>query len=202
MFASHCGNIGDEWARPSDTGAFYSMGSTGYEVDDRDGAILTKTFFQPAIYIGDWQSDAYVGITGVNNPVFNTEMCYSGSFSGTTCGSLVSVPVYNYSLGGVGDIVGVRTANPMGHPAVGNGDSGGPGVVPVAAPNGGVYLHASLIISAIPSNNKSANCQGVPGKGPVNSTNPADRQCSHIVAGTKARDIVNNLGWAIRTVAP
>ena len=104
------------------------MGSTGAEINNRDGAILTGTFFNPAVYIGSYTSDAYVGITTVNTPVNGTEICYSGSFSGTTCGNIVSQPIYNYSLTGVGNITGLMTANPQGLPAFGNGDSGGPGI--------------------------------------------------------------------------
>lgn len=202
MFASHCGNVGDSWVRPSSTSSVYAMGSTAVEVNDRDGAILRGTYFQPAVYIGSYQSSSYVSVTSVNNPVANTEICYSGSFSGTTCGNLVSVPIYNYSLAGVGSITGLRTANPQGLPAAGNGDSGGPGIVVVRHTDGSLRISASVIISAIPANNKKANCQGVPGSGPDNSTNPADRQCSHIVTATKARDIANNVGYEIRTVTP
>ncbi|WP_438354769.1 hypothetical protein [Microbacterium sp. CJ88] len=79
MFASHCGDSGDQWVRPSSTGTYYYMGTTASEVNDRDGAILHGTFFQPAVYIGSYTSDAYVGITGVNNPVNGTEICYSES---------------------------------------------------------------------------------------------------------------------------
>jgi hypothetical protein len=203
MFASHCGNVGDQWVRPSSTpGQYYTMGSTAVEVNDRDGAILHGTYFQPAVYIGSYTSNSYVGITSVNNPVNGTEICYSGSFSGTTCGNIVSQPIYNYNLAGVGAITGLMTANPQGLPGAGNGDSGGPGIVPVQHTDGSLRISASVIISAIPRYNKDANCQGEAGSGPPNSENPADRQCSHIVIATKARDIVNNLGYTIRTMAP
>lgn len=201
MFASHCGNNGDRWAR-NGVSSLVALGTTRYELDQRDGAIITDTYFQPGVYIGSYTSDAYVLLTGVANPVQNTELCYSGSYSGTVCGNLVSVPNYNYTLTGVGAINGFRTAQLDGLPALGNGDSGGPSVVPVAAPSGGVYLWAGGITSAMPSNNKSANCQGVPGTGPVNSTNPADRQCSHIGISTRAFEIAQQFGFTIQTVRP
>lgn len=117
MFASHCGNVGDSWVRPSSTSSVYAMGSTAVEVNDRDGAILRGTYFQPAVYIGSYQSSSYVSVTSVNNPVANTEICYSGSFSGTTCGNLVSVPIYNYTLAGVGSITGsVRRTRKVSRP--------------------------------------------------------------------------------------
>ncbi|MCE7482944.1 S1 family peptidase [Microbacterium profundi] len=201
MFAAHCGNVGDAWLRPTPTsGTYVSMGSTGAEINNRDGAILTGTFFNPAVYIGSYTSDAYVGITTVNTPVNGTEICYSGSFSGTTCGNIVSQPIYNYSLTGVGNITGLMTANPQGLPAFGNGDSGGPGIAVFQHTDGTLRISASTIISAIPSNNKSANCQGIPGSGPANSTNPNDRQCSHIGIVTRAKDIASSLGYSIKTV--
>jgi hypothetical protein len=196
MFASHCTAINDRWVRPSDTSQVFSMGTATAEVNNRDGAILTGTFFSPGVYIGSYTSDAIVYITGVANPVQNTEICYSGSYSGTVCGSLVSVPTYNYSLASVpGTITGVRTAQTQGYPAAGNGDSGGPGVVPVSAPDGGVYLWAGTIISAIPTDSPTT-CQGVPGGG------ASDRRCSHIVASTKAHEIATTAGWLIRVVNP
>jgi len=202
IFASHCGNPLDQWARPSATGTWFGMGQTTHEVDGRDGAMLTGTYFNPAMYVGSYTSAAYVSITGTANPVQNTEICYSGSYSGLNCGNLVSVPYYNYSLAGVGAIEGFRTANVQGYPAIGNGDSGGPGIVPVSAPNGGSYLWAAAIISAMPSNNKSATCAGVPGTGPVNSTNPADRQCSPIAIATRAVEIADQFFVKIKTVSP
>ena len=200
IFASHCGNVGNKWLRPSPNG-YVNMGTVASEVNNRDGAILTNTFFNPGVYIGSYTSDAFVTITGSANPVINTEICYSGSYSGTSCGNLVVQPLVNYSLTGVGTIIGHRTMNAQGLPAVGNGDSGGPGIIPVAAPGGGVYLWASSIISAIPTQNKSANCQGVPGEGPPNSTQ-AFRQCSPEAFATSARDIAGSGGYSIWTVAP
>lgn len=201
MFASHCGNVNDAWLRPTtDPSTFVSMGKTAAEANDRDGAILTGTFFQPGVYIGSYTSQAYVGITTVNTPVNGTEICYSGSFSGTACGNIVSQPIYYYSLTGVGNITGLMTANPQGLPAFGNGDSGGPGFAVFQHTDGDLRISASTIISAIPSNNKSANCQGVPGSGPANSTNPSDRQCSHLGIVTRAKEIASSLGYTIKTV--
>lgn len=198
MFAAHCTDINDQWVRPSDvSGQYFTMGTATAKVNSRDGAILTGTFYSPGVYIGSYTSDAFVYITGIANPVQNTEICYSGSYSGTSCGNLVAVPTYNYSLTGVGNITGVRTAQTQGYPAAGNGDSGGPGVVPVSAPGGGAYIWAGTIISAIPTNNSSTNCQGVPGSSATNG-----RKCSHIVASTKASEIASNAGWAIRVDAP
>lgn len=196
MFAAHCvGSVGEQWTRPV-AGNINSRADYGKVVSrqpSRDGAILEGRVYQNAVYIGSYTSDAAVKITGVSNPVANSEICYSGSFSGTVCGNMVTRPNVNYNLGGDLQINGLLTQNtPGNYPGAGNGDSGGPGIVPVASANGTV-LYAGTVISAIPDPSP-ATCQGVPGV-------PGDsgRKCSVYVYSTRASEIASQAGVSIMT---
>lgn len=195
MTAAHCGSTGTSWTRAVSNNEFSRapFGETVSTQPNRDGAIIEGSYYQNGIYIGSNTSDAAVRVTGVANPVQNTEICYSGASSGTVCGNLVSVPTLNYalpdSLPGV-SITGVMTANVDGYPAAGNGDSGGPGLVPVAASDG-VRLHAGTVISAISTGHLQETCQG----DPPSST----RRCSHIVVSTKASEVASRAGVNILT---
>jgi hypothetical protein len=118
------------------------------------------------------------------------EICYSGSFSGVVCGNIVQQTNVSYGVGGdLNALTGTITLQSGGQPAVGNGDSGGPGYMLVSQ-NGTLKRYASLIISAIPSGS-GTTCTGVPGD--------ATRKCSAQVWATSAPLIAATLGWAIST---
>jgi hypothetical protein len=91
-----------------------------------------------------------------------------------------------------GDLTAVtafQTQNNAGSPAVGNGDSGGPGYQLVNTVNG-VRRWAVGIISAIP-NDSPTTCLGTPGGG------ASDRRCSPTVYATSVVMIGNRTGWYV-----
>lgn len=75
-------------------------------------------------------------------------------------------------------------------PAVGNGDSGGPGYQLVSTADG-LKRNAVGIISAIPGGS-GTTCQGVPG-----DSAPGGRKCSSTAYATSVSSIAASLGYYI-----
>lgn len=183
MFAAHCGSVGTQWVHPVPSATVpgnYLAGNTVLRDIYRDGAIIEGAYYEGGVWWGPYNSSAAFLLTGTATPVANASICFSGALSGTVCNNTVTATNVNYNLGGdLSSVTGVMTQNIAGIPAVGNGDSGGPGVIPVSY-NGSTYISASTIISAIPQGS-SSTCTGTPGD--------AQRKCSATAYSTVAGDI-------------
>lgn len=194
MFAAHCGSVGDFWVTTEGLTA-WNYGTTESRQTAFDGAIMASNFSQPYVWFGPYDASGVGAISGSAVPAVGSEICYSGSFSGTVCGNVVTAKDVYTNLGG--DLTSVRsivTLNSAGLPAAGNGDSGGPGYI-ISASGGTTVRLATSIISAIPANSGST-CNGVPGDSGMNG-----RKCSSTVYSTEVWRIANASGWSIQ-VAP
>lgn len=175
--AHHCGKLPyDSW--------YYSSSASNYGMGQFQGGMhaggdyygdvaIWKGSgignFVPGIFVGDntVAGSGVFAIRGAVAPTVGTNVCYSGSFSGTVCGNEIThtgiyVCYTDVSLcyGGI-----TRTEQISGVPAAGQGDSGGPAYQPIS-PTG---PFAAGIISGI--SNSSTSCTGDSG----------GRACSDIV---------------------
>lgn len=191
MFAAHCGAVESKWIVSDGTNA-YNWGPIVARTTAYDGAIMNSGFSQPYIWTSYWDSTIYTQINGASLPYVGQELCYSGSYSGLSCGSVVQETNYYYNLGGdLTNVKGFRSVQRNGTAVAGNGDSGGPGYELVSTSSGINKRYAVGIISAIPSNSP-ANCQGVPG-----SALPGGRKCSPTVVATSVVEIGEATGWYV-----
>lgn len=191
MFAAHCGPVGSQWSVYDGGPHYYIWGAVAARDTYHDGAIIDSGWSQPYSWTAAWNSDVYTPINGSAYPYVGQEICYSGSFSGLKCGNIVQQVDVGYELGGdLTDIKGFRTQHSNGEPAVGNGDSGGPGYQIVSSANG-LKRNAVGIISAIPRESGSS-CQGVPG-----NSAPGGRKCSSTAYATSVSSIAASLGYYI-----
>lgn len=195
MLASHCGSVGNNWARPSPSApyGYYSYGTAVQEIDAYDGAIIeaANNHFQPYVWTTTWDgSDGYLPVRGTISPAAGTELCYSGAYTGLNCGNIVNNPAATWSLSGVGAITGILTVKNGGGTAAGQGDSGGPGVVVVMNSSGFSFLAAG-IISGGPPSPPSSTCAG----------RPATRVCGPSVYAGRVNDIAGAAGVTVQ-VAP
>lgn len=179
--AHHCGqSTFEQWYYGTGTshlfgqfqGGLYPGGAYYGDITSWKGAGLAD--FAPGIFIGDntVAGSGVFAIRGAVSSTVGTNVCYSGSRSGTVCGNTITgtgqgvcyldVPVCYENI--------VVTQQISGVPAAGNGDSGGPVYQPVS-PQG---PYAAGVISGI--RNGTATCTGDPG-----STDPKGRKCSSTV---------------------
>lgn len=197
MFAAHCGAVGEQWVTPDITvtpEVWYLWGETVARDVLNDGGIQDTRWSQPLVWTAEWNSNVYTLINGEASSYIGQEICYSGSYSGLLCGNIVNSTTEIYSLGGdLTAVFGMRTEQQAGLPAVGNGDSGGPGYQ-LLNTSSGLKRYAVGIISAIPTGS-GATCRGVPGGAGSNG-----RKCSSTVWYTSVITIGNNLGWHVPTV--
>ncbi|RPF21926.1 hypothetical protein EDD34_2565 [Myceligenerans xiligouense] len=193
MTAAHCGETGSTWITSDGTYA-YSYGSMIQRNTDYDGAIIDSGWSQSYVWTGAWDSTSYAQVHGQRTPYIGQEICYSGSYSGTLCGNIVTARGVVYNLGGdLTSVTGFRTEQEADLPAAGNGDSGGAGYEIVTSGSGTQRL-AVGIISAGPASESSGNCRGVPG-----GDGPFDRKCSPVILSTSVVTIGNRLGWVVPT---
>ncbi len=196
MFAAHCANSGDQTVMwPNNTGStVYYYGNDGIVdswVSTYDAAVIKTASNTGAVYTGAWNSAQGILIKGASNVPIGTELCYSGSYSGFICGNVVTQTGLSYSLSGVNGAAvnvqaAVRTDQANGTPAVGQGDSGGPGVIPVLI-NGTASIVAGTIISAIPGGSGST-CSGI----------SDGRLCSSTGFSTLVTGALAATGWSIK----
>lgn len=193
MFAAHCGPVGHQWGvwdQVSPTA--YSWGFTVARNTTFDGAIIDSGWSQERVWNGTYTATTHAAIRGSAAQFVGQEICYSGGYSGTLCGNIVQAANITYSLGGdLLSVNGFRTAQINGQPAVGNGDSGGPGYSFVSDSTGYTKRLAVGIISAIPAGS-SSTCRGIPG-----STATGGRKCSSTVFSTPVKGISSATGWFV-----
>jgi hypothetical protein len=197
--AAHCGVVGDNWAAyqgvwPNEITNALLWGAINIRAESRDFAAISTNFSNPFVYVGEYTSSSYTAIDGVANPFVGAEICYSGSLSGTVCGNVVQYADITYTLSdglpGV-TLVGNYTVNLNSLPAIGNGDSGGPGLMVAADPSGGDFVYASTIISAM--TNAGTTCTGT---GPEGT-----RRCSGTAFSTNIGDGAAIGGWQVSTLS-
>jgi hypothetical protein len=191
MFAAHCARNSVQWTAWDGGPYYYAWGAGGIAATDypHDGAIIKSSYSYPFIWTGAWNSSVYEEIKGDAYPFVGQELCYSGSYSGIKCGNIVKDTTYDYTFEGYPTTIsGFRTEQSNSDPAVGNGDSGGPGYQLVGSPSGAKRL-AVGIISGMP-NGAGTSCQGVPGS-------ETGRRCSHIALATPVATIGIATGWHI-----
>lgn len=197
--AAHCGVVGDNWAAyqgvwPNAITNALLWGAINIRAESRDFAAISTNFSNPFVYVGEYTSSSYTAIDGVANPFVGAEICYSGSLSGTVCGNVVQYADINYTLSdglpGV-TLVGNYTVNLNSQPAIGNGDSGGPGLMVAADPSGGDFVYASTIISAM--TNAGTTCTGTGAEG--------TRRCSGTGFSTNVSNGAAIGGWQVSTLS-
>lgn len=183
LTAAHCTDIGDVWTTP--VGVYYGTGTRRSIVTD--AAMLAGSSYIPAVYWGPYSTNTRVAVHGAASPVEGSEICYSGSFSGTVCGNVVVATDVPYDLGGeLDNLRGFRSEQWDGIPAAGQGDSGGPAVLAILDDATGEWVAwAGGIISAIPADSPTG-CTGVQG-----------RNCSPTVYSADIGDAANELNVAI-----
>ncbi|ACZ32172.1 hypothetical protein Xcel_3172 [Xylanimonas cellulosilytica DSM 15894] len=194
LTAAHCGGVGSVWITSDGTFA-YSYGPITERSTSVDGAVIASGWSQPYVWTGSWDSNTYAPVHGQRSPYVGQEICYSGSFSGTSCANVVEAISVNYNLGGdlTSLTAGFRTEHPDGLPVAGNGDSGG-AAYEITAAAGGAQRKAVGIISAIPVDS-GTTCNGVPG-GDSNG-----RRCSSIVYSASVTALGAELGWAVQAAS-
>jgi hypothetical protein len=191
MFAAHCGPVDSQWSVYDGGPYYYTWGAVTNRDIYHDGAIIDSGWSQPYSWTAAWNSDVFTPISGSAYPYVGQEICYSGSYSGLKCGNIVQQVNVAYNLGGdLTNVTGFRTQQSNGEPAVGNGDSGGPGYQLVSTADG-LKRNAVGIISAIPGGS-GTTCQGVPG-----DSAPGGRKCSSTAYATSVSSIAASLGYYI-----
>ncbi|MCZ9885018.1 chymotrypsin family serine protease [Arthrobacter sp. B2a2-09] len=196
LSADHCSATGDRWI----SGIDGQPGATREYLGTAVGQARGGNDFErlqgypskaPYVYWGTHLTTDIAGIMGwTGNPVINNSVCYSGSFTGTICSNAVSAVDQTVCYAFLQCYSGLTITNQTaGHPAAGNGDSGGP-VLSVI--NGSVY--ASGIISGI--QNASTNCLGIPG-----SAADGGRKCSSRVIYAPISHFFANNGGHVLYVA-
>jgi hypothetical protein len=189
MFASHCARLGTEWSAWDDGPYYFPWGNVTANDYYHDGSIIHSGTSYGFIWTSTWDSDVYTQINGDAYAYVGQEICYSGSYSGLSCGNIVKNTAETYQFEGYPtQITGFRSENISSQPAAGNGDSGGPGYQLVST-SSGVKRLAVGIISARP-NVAGTNCQGVPGA-------VDGRRCSSTVWATSVPSIGAATGWYI-----
>lgn len=197
IFAAHCGQSGSQivmW--PNNTGStIYAYGNDGTisaVSGAHDAAIIRTNWNTEGVYTGAYTSASATPINGTTWAPIGTELCLSGSYSGTLCGNVVQQTGIHYTLpvaggGSINVISGIRSVHSGGLPAAGNGDSGGAGYV-ITVGSEGTKRYAATIISAIPGDSPSV-CNGVPGS--------STRRCSPTVFTTSLNSALGATGWSI-----
>jgi len=190
MFAAHCSLLGSQWSAWDGGPYYYPWGNVTVNDYPRDGAIIHSGTSYDYIWTSTWDSDVYTRINGASYAYVGQEICYSGSYSGLSCGNIVQNTSELYKFENYPtDITAFRTQQISNDPVVGKGDSGGPGYQLVST-SSGVKRLAVGIISAIPGGS-GTDCQGVPGGN--------GRVCSATVFATSAQNIAAATGWYIPT---
>jgi hypothetical protein len=192
MTASHCGQHGDRYDIANDEAPLGdSFGTVVREYDNRDAAIMTGSSYAPRQYIGAYNGSQYATVVGYATSFSNgQEICYSGGFSGSSCGHVVVNPAHWYSLGSLApyQTQGVETRRMDGVPWVGQGDSGGPGLLiysSTSSPSGYV-AYAGTVISAV--YDSGGGCMGL---------NYPGRVCGHRALSTMAQEAATAMGWQL-----
>ncbi|GAA2234643.1 hypothetical protein GCM10010413_37650 [Promicromonospora sukumoe] len=189
MFANHCGPLGNDWTVYGGTDLpTYLIGSEVAEAPSDDGAIITHPGSQPYVYTGPWNSGSVAPIDSQATPAIGTEICYGGSYSGTTCGSFVTARPWTWQdPDGGGTIRGFQTERSGTIAAVGQGDSGGPGYI-IASSGGTTLRYAAAIVSAGPISSE-ATCNGI----------DEGRFCGTTAWVTEPARIELATGWELQT---
>lgn len=145
------------------------------------------------MYVGAWDSNSWTSIDGVAVPFVGAALCFTGSASGATCGNIVENTNVQYTLPEVpgATITGARSKQLNGIPSVGNGDSGGPGVLVTISPTGAEDVYASTIISA--QYGGQDICLGEP-------SSPT-RKCSHDIVSTSVSTAAGIMNWTVSTLS-
>jgi hypothetical protein len=191
MFAAHCALRGNQWSAWDNGPYYYPWGNVVANDYYHDGSIINSGISYGFIWTSTWDSNVYTQINGDAYAYVGQEICYSGSYSGLKCGNIVQNTAETYQFSGYPQqITSFRTKQINSEPAVGNGDSGGPGYQLVST-SSGVKRLAVGIISATPGGS-GTNCQGVPGE-------LGGRRCSDTVYATSVPSIAAATGWYVPT---
>lgn len=164
--------------------------------ESRDAAVIVTPYNNPYVWVGNHLSDTYAPIQGAASPPVGAELCLSGSFSGMVCANAVTHTDVQYQLSGAlpgVTITGNRSVNLGGVPAIGNGDSGRPGIMIVQLGGGELAVYASTLISAMVGG--TPECVGVPGSDAENG-----RKCSPIAYTTNLLTATSIMNWDVSTL--
>ncbi|MBD7981324.1 chymotrypsin family serine protease [Oerskovia merdavium] len=202
LFAAHCGLIGSEWVRTeiSEGGVLaYNYGLMVNRTLVRDSGIMTTDWSYPYVYVGDYESEQFIGVEAVaSSYVVGMEICSSGSYSGLACGGKVTSLDYyvDYPESDIDNAKVAVIIDASGKPLWGNGDSGGP-IFDLVQASTGLKRRAVGIVSGIYTTaaTDASNCQGVPGV----PAGVAGRHCSPNGFGAYAKESADIFGWRILT---
>lgn len=194
MTAAHCGAPSDVFGRSKSvsfpTGGLWAYGTAALRTTASDGLIIEdpSNHFQPYVWASTWNDNgtSLLPVTGVATLVVGSELCFSGSYSGFQCGSVVDNASATWNLGGdLTSVSGVRSTS--SGDAAGQGDSGGSGVVLAYGGPTPFHFLAGSIVSGGPGS-PSSTC---PGK-------PVIRVCGPVVFSGRASDIAAQTGVSIQ----
>ncbi len=197
LTAAHCGALNSTWVihdGVQGSNQHYLLGQMTQRHEYFDAAVIDSQWSYPYMYTGAWNSNTYTPINGLVVPVVGVELCYSGSYSGLHCGSIVIYPemdvTYRDQWGNPIQTSFVFVAQQAsGQKTVGQGDSGGPGYV-LASTSTGFKRYAATIISGISEG--TTGCIGEDYRG---------RLCSSISLSTSVSRALGALGWSLQTVS-
>jgi len=162
MTAAHCGQVGQTWSTPANLPMgsmqkWYPVKDVALIRADTAGRVYTGGIDTTGLGRGEYVraiGDYRVASVGII-------VCHSCSFSGERCGSKVTATGVVYNLGGDIGLVsgGVQVEDASKASMFGNGDSGGPTVIPI--PNT-TRVYVVGIISAGYNDSTTAACSGIP----------------------------------------
>jgi hypothetical protein len=151
-----------------------------------DFMLIWNASYGSSIYTGAWNSSTSAAVTGSEAAVLNAPICLSGGFSGVICGqpvkSVADTVTYAAPVGKITPLI--RTDDPNGVAAAGEGDSGAPTYV--TATSG---VHVVSMIQGMQLGTFAAPCRGAP-------QNPLGRTCSKRIWSESAKLIESKFGWS------
>ncbi|WP_422739637.1 hypothetical protein ACN263_10670 [Micromonospora sp. WMMD729] len=155
----HCGK-NTEWKSP---GNGWIVGNSNAGQASIDSMLITGSYYEGNMYVGDYQSNQGVPIYGAGNPALNSWVFSSGSHSGASVVQVQAVNKY-INLEGVGTVgPGFYTVNTDGVASIGQGDSGGP-IAQAVSVSGGTAIYGRGVITG-GSPDTAGPCQGVQSSG-------------------------------------
>lgn len=191
--AHHCSPAGQNWSAGQNQSTF--LGSMVHPArQNSDMARLSSRAggtWAPYVYIGAHNGSSIAALRGLNLwPATGSTVCYSGTYSGETCGNQVIQAFDNVCYAGHSPCYDnlIFTAHST-LAAAGQGDSGGP----VLMVNNGRLLGAGVISGISPTGNPPSwdPCRGV----------TEDRVCSRNVLYAPMRTfMVPNSNWGLLVV--
>jgi streptogrisin D len=121
--AGHCGGVGTVWYSGSN---YYGTTSVRTDYPDYDQALVTGSSYGPKIWTdGAGDTEDVRTVTGAGDPAVGSQICQSGSYSGSLCGITVQSNSATF-CDEAGCTTYVMRGTKSGQIVIRGGDSGGP----------------------------------------------------------------------------